>query len=71
MRRGQSTGLGRRDAGGGQSGCLQTERLATDRVQVRQSEQLVIRDLLAVLFLRLTNFGPELGLDIRVHAEEV
>ena len=49
----------------------QTQRLAAHRVEVRQSRELVIRDLLAVLLDGGPYLCAELILDVRVLAEEV
>ena len=50
---------------------LQTERLAADRVKIRQRTQLVVRDLLAVLLLSLPKLGAELPLHVLVLTEKV
>lgn len=52
-------------------GGLQTERLAADRVKIRQRTQLVVRDLLAVLLLSLPKLGAELPLHVLVLTEKV
>ena len=54
----------------GRSGS-QTERLATDRVKIRQCAQLVVRDLPAVLLLSLPELGAELPLHVLVLTEKV
>ena len=50
---------------------LQAECLAANGIEVRQSTELVVRDVISILLLRGVDLGAEFGLNILILREQV
>ena len=52
-------------------GDLQAECLTANGIEVRQSTELVVRDIISILLLRGVDLGAEFGLNILILREQV